>query len=111
MIFFVVFLLFSVLILRLGVVQIVYGEDFKREIERTEDVTVNNPVPRGKMYDRNIQTIVDNTPSNAITYTKSQGTTNEEMLEVADRLAKIIEKETDSVRERDKKDFWILKNP
>jgi penicillin-binding protein A len=110
MLFFVVFVLFSMLVLRLGIVQIVYGEDFKREIERTEDVTVNNPVPRGKMYDRNIQTIVDNTPSNAITYTKSQGTSTEEMLEVADRLAKMIEKDTESVRDRDKKDFWILKN-
>ncbi|MEH7272908.1 penicillin-binding protein, partial [Neobacillus vireti] len=68
-VFLVVFLLFSVLILRLGLVQIVYGEDFKREIERTEDITVNNPVPRGKMFDRNGKIIVDNTPLNAITYT------------------------------------------
>ena len=60
MLFFIVFLLFSVLILRLGVVQIVYGEDYKREIERTEDVTVNNPVPRGKMYDAYGNIIVDN---------------------------------------------------
>ncbi|TCN22856.1 cell division protein FtsI/penicillin-binding protein 2 [Mesobacillus foraminis] len=111
MLFLAVFLLFSMLILRLGIVQIVYGEDFKREIERTEDVTVNSPVPRGKMYDRNHKTIVDNTSSNAITYTKSQGTSTEEMLEVAERLAKIIDKETDKVRERDKKDYWIIKNP
>ena len=48
MLFFVVFLLFSVLILRLGVVQIVYGDDYKREIERTEDITVNNPVQEVK---------------------------------------------------------------
>jgi penicillin-binding protein A len=66
MLFFVVFMLFSVLILRLGLVQIVYGEDFKREIERTEDITVNNPVPRGKMFDRNGKIIVDNTPLNAV---------------------------------------------
>ncbi|MBT2685704.1 penicillin-binding protein 2 [Bacillus sp. ISL-37] len=102
------------LILRLGIVQIVYGEDFKREIERTEDVTVNNPVPRGKMYDRNMKTIVDNTPSKAITYTKSQGTKTKEMLMVAERLAKLISKDSEEdlkkVRERDKKDYWILTN-
>ncbi|MFD2446072.1 peptidoglycan D,D-transpeptidase FtsI family protein [Bacillus sp. CGMCC 1.16607] len=109
--FFIVFVLFSLLILRLGVVQIVYGDDFKREIERTEDITVNNPVPRGKMFDRNGQIIVDNTPENAITYTKYQGTNQEEMLEVAERLAALIEKDTDKVRERDKKDYWIMKNP
>lgn len=110
MLFFAVFLLFSTLILRLGIVQIVYGEDFKREIERTEDVTVNNPVPRGKMYDRNMMTIVDNTPSKAITYTKKQSTKTKEMLVVAERLAKLIEKDTEKVRERDKKDYWILRN-
>jgi penicillin-binding protein A len=111
MLFFVVFLLFSLLILRLGVVQIVYGDDFKREIERTEDITVNNPVPRGKMFDRNGKVIVDNIPLNAITYTKSQGTSQEEMLEVAEKLAEYIHKDASKVQERDKKDFWILKNP
>ena len=113
-VFFAVFVLFSMLILRLGIVQIVYGEDFKREIERTEDVTVNSPVPRGKMYDRNMKTIVDNTASKAITYTKNQSTKTKEMLVVAERLAKLISKDSEDdlkkVRERDKKDYWILKN-
>ncbi len=109
MLFFIVFLLFSVLILRLGVVQIVYGEDYKREIERTEDITVNNPVPRGKMYDSTGNIVVDNIPEKAITYTNN-GAKQEEMLEVAERLAKLIEKETDKVTPRDKKDFWILLN-
>jgi cell division protein FtsI/penicillin-binding protein 2 len=109
--FFVVFLLFSVLILRLGELQIVFGDDFKREIERTEDITVNNPVPRGKMFDRNGKIIVDNKPLNAITYTKYQQTTQKEMLETAGRLAKIIDMTGKKVPIRDKKDFWILTNP
>ncbi|ALC89928.1 penicillin-binding protein [Bacillus sp. FJAT-18017] len=108
--FFAVFVLFSLLILRLGIVQIVYGDDFKREVERTEDVTVKNPVPRGKMFDRNGQVILDNEPLNAITYTRYQGTTQEEMLEVAEKLAGMIEKPYDKLQERDKKDFWLLKN-
>ncbi|WP_147532368.1 peptidoglycan D,D-transpeptidase FtsI family protein [Bacillus marasmi] len=110
-VFFIVFVLFSLLILRLGVVQIVYGDDFKREIERTEDVTINNPVPRGKMFDTSGKIIVDNIPLNAITYTKYQGTDQEEMLEVAEKLAKLIHKDTNKVQERDKKDFWIMKHP
>jgi cell division protein FtsI/penicillin-binding protein 2 len=111
MVFFVVFALFSVLILRLGELQIVFGDDFKREIERTEEITVNNPVPRGKMFDRNGTTIVDNSPLNAITYTKYQNVTQEEMLKTAGKLAKLITKDTSKVPERDKKDFWILKHP
>ena len=111
MLFFIVFVLFSVLVLRLGVVQIVYGDDFKREIQRTDDITVNNPVPRGKMFDRNGKVIVDNTPLNAITYTKYQNTTSQEMLQTAEKLAKLIHMDTSKLRDRDKKDFWILKNP
>ncbi|KMY50805.1 peptidoglycan D,D-transpeptidase FtsI family protein [Peribacillus loiseleuriae] len=111
LLFFAVFLLFSVLILRLGLVQIVYGDDYKREIERTEEVTVNNPVPRGKMYDRNLKVMVDNKPLDAITYTRSQRTTAKEMLETAEKLAKLIHKETNKITERDRKDFWILKHP
>ncbi|MDQ6599667.1 penicillin-binding protein 2 [Bacillus salipaludis] len=111
MLFFVVFLLFSILILRLGVVQIVYGDDFKREIQRTEDITVNNPVPRGKMFDRNGKVIVDNKPLNAITYTKYQNTNQEEMIQTAEKLARLIKVDTSKIRDRDKKDFWMIKNP
>lgn len=111
MLFFVVFLLFSILILRLGELQIVFGDDFKREIERTEDVTVNNPVPRGKMFDRNGKVIVDNTPLNAITYTKTQKSTQEEMIKTAEKLAKLITMDTSKIPIRDKKDFWIFKHP
>jgi penicillin-binding protein A len=109
--FFIVFMLFSILVLRLGELQIVFGEDFKREIERTEDITVSNPVPRGKIFDTKGNIIVDNTPLNAITYTKSQDTSQEAMLETAEKLAKIINMDTKKIPVRDKKDFWIIKHP
>ncbi|ONK24688.1 penicillin-binding protein [Bacillus sp. VT-16-64] len=111
MLFFVVFLLFSLLILRLGVIQIVYGEDAKREIERTEDVTVSTSVPRGKIYDRNYNLVVDNEPRRAITYMIPNKFDQKETLKVAERLAQLIDKDTEKITERDKVDFWIMKNP
>lgn len=111
LLFFIVFLLFSALILQLGVIQIVRGEDYKKEVERTTNVVVETPVPRGKIYDRNYNVIVDNTPLNAITYTRLQGATQNDRLEVARKLADLIEKDTSSVTERDLKDYWILTNP
>lgn len=111
MLFFLVFLLFSTLILKLGLVQIVQGEDFKREVDKTENVTVNNPVPRGKIFDRHYRVVVDNIPQNAITYTRTQGTTAKERLEVAQKLAKYIEKDTKKLTDRDLKDFWMLIYP
>ncbi len=92
--FFLVFVLFSALILRLGVVQIVYGDDYRREIERTGEVTVNNSVPRGKMYDRNLKlSDVDNQPLDAhYIYTKTRYRKQTEMVETAEKLAKLIER-------------------
>ncbi len=91
--------------------QIVNGEDARRNLERTEEVTVNKPVPRGKIYDNTGKTIVDNAPVDTITYTRQQNTKTSEMLEVAENLAKLIDKNDSKVTARDKKDFWMLINP
>ena len=64
------FCLFSLLILRLGYLQIVKGEDYVRLLERTEEIPVNTSVPRGRIFDRKGSVLVDNDPKNAITYTK-----------------------------------------
>ncbi|MGG2095432.1 penicillin-binding protein 2 [Bacillus sp. S13(2024)] len=109
--FFCVFLLFSTVIVRLGMVQIVHGEDYKNEVDRKENLTVSTPVPRGKIFDRYGRAVVDNTPLRTITYTKVKGSKPEERLETAKQLAKLIDVPTDKLTERDKKDFWILLNP
>lgn len=110
MLFFLIFICFSVLVLRLGLLQIVQGETYKREVEQKENVTSSNAVPRGKILDRNYNVMVDNDPINAITYTRLDGVSADERFEIATRLAKIIEKDTSKVTERDKKDYWIQQN-
>lgn len=108
--FFSIFILFSILIFRLGYLQIVKGEDFVRELSRMEEIKVNTSVPRGKIYDRYGRVLVDNQPEKAITYTKMQTTKTSEMLEIAEQLANLIEVEHDKNTERDILDFWILRN-
>ncbi|MFX3674390.1 MAG: peptidoglycan D,D-transpeptidase FtsI family protein [Paenisporosarcina sp.] len=108
--FLAIFLLFTILILRLGYLQIVKGEDYKRALERTEEIPVNSSVPRGRIYDREGRILVDNEPKNAITYTKMQTTKPKEMLDIAEQLAKLIDKSIDDITLRDQQDFWIMKN-
>lgn len=108
--FFAIFIVFSMLIFRLGYMQIVKGEEYVKFLESTEEVPVNTSVPRGRMYDRYGRILVDNHPENAITYTKMQTTKTEEMLKIAEKLAQLIEQPTNRVTLRDKQDFWILKN-
>nr|WP_156028913.1 penicillin-binding protein 2 [Sporosarcina sp. D27] len=109
--FFSIFVLFSLLIFRLGYLQIVKGEEYKSELERKEEIAVNTSVPRGRIFDRSGHLLVDNEPRNAITYTKTTSTTSEEMLKTAKKLAKLIDKPTTRVTLGDKKDFWILLHP
>ncbi|RKQ37799.1 peptidoglycan D,D-transpeptidase FtsI family protein [Oceanobacillus halophilus] len=119
--FFVVFLLFSILILQLGVVQILNGSNFQKEIERTRLDTSSIPVPRGKIYDSNNIVIVDNEPVYSITYTPEKGVQAKERLDIAKKLSRFIsmvpveesnpETYYDSeLSERNLKEYWYLEN-
>ncbi|SDK54532.1 peptidoglycan D,D-transpeptidase FtsI family protein [Sediminibacillus albus] len=111
--FLFVFLLFSGLILQLGVVQILNGEEAQDKINRTENTVSDIPVPRGKMYDRFGRLVLDNEPVRSITYTPpKRGASAEERLDLAEKLAEFIDIEDaeDEVRERDKKEYWYLLN-
>ncbi|KOS27544.1 penicillin-binding protein [Bacillus anthracis] len=111
--FFCVFLLFSAIIIQLGKVQIVDGEAYKNEVEKRENATVSIPVPRGKIFDREGQPVVDNKSLRTITYTKMKGITTEDILKTARQLAKLIEmpqEDIDKLTDTDKKDFWMQLN-
>ncbi|MBE1553746.1 peptidoglycan D,D-transpeptidase FtsI family protein [Sporosarcina limicola] len=108
--FFSIFILFSLLILRLGYLQIVKGEDYTRLLEQKEEKAVNTNVARGRIFDRTGRLLVGNDPKNAITYTKTLSTTSQEMLDTARELAKMIDQNTKRITLADKRDFWILLN-
>ncbi len=108
--FFLIFLIFSALIFRLGYMQIVKGEEYVRELQQKEEVRINTSVPRGRILDRYGRILVDNAPENAITYTKMPRTKRAEMIEIAEQLADLIEMPTNRVTLRDKLDFWIIRN-
>ncbi|WP_181350121.1 penicillin-binding protein 2 [Thalassobacillus sp. CUG 92003] len=109
--FFIIFLLFASLILQLGVVQILNGEEAQEEIDKTENQTTALPVPRGKMYDRYGRLLVDNQSLYSITYTPPKGVQAEDRLDLAKKLSQYIDKEfEDELRLRDLKEYFYLEN-
>ncbi|WP_121613691.1 peptidoglycan D,D-transpeptidase FtsI family protein [Mesobacillus foraminis] len=106
--FMIVFLLFSILILRLGKIQIVKGEEYREESEKTNQTVYSWNTPRGKIYDRNGTVLVENEPIYTLTYADPAGSTQQEKLELAKKLAGMISVDTKNMTERDKKDYWIL---
>ena len=111
--FFAVFVLFSILIMRLGIVQIVEGADYRAQVERKDEISVNQSVPRGLIYDRDYQLLAYNVPMKAITYTPPKNPRQEDLLELAKKLAKIIDmgpEAKEKVPEWVLKDIWQLEN-
>lgn len=115
--FFSVFILFSILILQLGVTQILSGETFQEDIDKTSRDIIKTPVPRGKIYDRNHKIIVDNKPLYAITYTPPKGVQPIDNLNLAEDLIEYMDMDiydnkgnVKGITERNKKEYWYLKN-
>ena len=112
-VFFIVFLLFAVLVVQLGLVQILEGESYQKEIDRTIDDITKVPVPRGKIYDSEFKPVVENTPLYSITYTPPKGVKAEDKLKLAEKLVHYIEVEEemiDKISERNLREYWYLKN-
>lgn len=109
--FFLVFILFTALIIKLGMVQIVNGQAYVKEISRTQSDYSSYPAPRGIMFDRNGKIVVDNKGLSAISFTMDKSMSTSEKLDVARKLAGFIEMPTDFLKERDLKDYWLAANP
>lgn len=113
--FFLVFLLFVALIVRLGIVQIVQGEEFAKEVAKTDSDIASLPAPRGKMYDRYNRVVVDNVSVPAITYTVNKATKTSDKIKTAKKLAQYIQYDEaflkKEVQDRDIKDYWLAAHP
>ncbi|WP_226666081.1 peptidoglycan D,D-transpeptidase FtsI family protein [Metabacillus litoralis] len=113
--FFLVFILFVALVVRLGVVQIVQGEEFSKEVSRTESDYARLPAPRGKMYDRYNRVVVDNKSVPAITYTVDKTTKTQDKIDTAKKLSQFISYDpeflTEELKDRDIRDYWLASNP
>ncbi|XOT26066.1 peptidoglycan D,D-transpeptidase FtsI family protein [Bacillus subtilis subsp. subtilis] len=109
--FLAVFVLFTALIFKLGVVQIVEGEQHEEDAEKSNAKTAYYPAPRGKMYDRNQKVAVDNQSVPEIVYVSTSSTKTEDKIKTAKRLASFIHIDTEFLKERDLRDYWIAAHP
>lgn len=111
-VFFIVFILFSLLVIQLGIVQILHGEAYQAEIDRTILDSSKSPVPRGKIYDRNGNIVVDNEPLYAISYTPPKRIQAEQKLELAEQLLDFLtidQKVINKLTDRNKREYVYLK--
>ncbi|MEC1626232.1 penicillin-binding protein 2 [Bacillus mojavensis] len=109
--FLAVFVLFTALIFKLGVVQIVEGEQHEENAEKANAKTAYYPAPRGKMYDRNEKVAVDNQSVPEIVYVSTSSTKTKDKIKTAKRLAALIDIDTEFLKDRDLRDYWLASHP
>ncbi|MDU6919401.1 MAG: penicillin-binding protein 2, partial [Enterococcus faecalis] len=80
LLFFVIFTLFVSLIVRLGYLQIVEGEEFNKKITANSSLQITTPSPRGQIYDSQGKVLVSNKANLAITYTRGKNIEGKDIL-------------------------------
>ena len=109
--FFVVFIiLFSFIFMGLINVMIINKEKNKESLDLLTYAKVyGTSTPRGRIYDRNHNLLVDNKSLKTIIYQKKKGTTNLEMIDVAKRLSPHIDIDYHRISDRNKREYYYAK--
>lgn len=105
-----IFVLFAMLILRLSYLQLVQGDMFSDLVNATETTIVEGSVPRGLIIDSEGELMVSNEALPAISYTRGQDTSGEDMVQTAQNLAKYISVDFEDVSDRDLQDYFVAAN-
>ncbi len=111
--FFIIFGLFIALIVQLGYLQIVNGENITKQLKEFSVVKVAGSSPRGVIYDATGKPLVENQANPAITFTRGNKMTAADLRTLAEKLNELIEMPIpDKLKDaklgkRDKIDFWL----
>ena len=106
-----IIIIMSLLLSKLFYVQIIRNKYYK---EKLEDLTVNiiegDSVPRGRIYDRNGNIIVDNASVKTIYYKKPNNITPKQEIKTAYKVGEYIDIDYSKLTDRMLKEFWVLNN-
>lgn len=107
---FLIIAMLFILLIALFIIQVIHTDKYKEELKTlTKKIVYGTSAPRGRIYDRKGRIIVDNTPLKIIYYKKPSKVTIKKEVEIAYKLADMIEIEN-KLKDYDLKVFWIRNN-
>lgn len=108
---FLVIISFAILAINLITLQIGQKEYYQEKLRKaTEKIVYSNSVPRGRIYDRNYKLLVDNIGKKAIYYKKPKGIKVQEEIDLAYKMAEILDMPFGKLYEINLKEFWLANN-
>ena len=103
--------LFGVVLVKVFNVMIINNKEYNDQLSVLTYSTVNGTSsPRGRIYDRNYNILVDNKSLKTITYRKQKGISNLDMLRVANELINHIDLDYSKLTDRAKREYYFVKN-
>jgi cell division protein FtsI/penicillin-binding protein 2 len=107
----IIFILFGGISLKLFQLQILNNSEYSEQLlAATENTIEGSSAPRGRIYDRNHNLIVDNEAIKTIYYKKESGVTTLEEIDLAYKVANLIEVDYSKLTDKILKDFWYASN-
>lgn len=105
--FIIVALLFAALIGQLAYLQVIYGSQFKAEVNSTDTTIETTNVQRGMVYDSNGKVLVGNKAHQAISYTKGVNVLSTSMYDIANKLGRYLTVSTSALTPRQSIDYYL----
>ncbi|KRO08264.1 penicillin-binding protein, transpeptidase [Paucilactobacillus hokkaidonensis] len=100
-------ILLLILTARLFYLQVLNGDSYKAEVNRSDTTTETNSVQRGMIYDSTGKVLVGNQAHQAVTYTKDSSATTADIYKTAKILGKYLTVSTAKLTKREQKDYFL----
>ncbi len=100
---------FVSIIVKLVVVNVLQADIYNKKLYQATNIIVkSNSVPRGRIYDRNMNLLVDNVATKVIYYKKPKGMTTKKEILLAYKISRIIDLDYSDLTINMIKDFYII---
>ena len=107
----ILFIFFAVIALKLTSIQILNKEKYIKSLdELTVDEVYSTSTPRGRIYDRNYNLLVDNVGVKTIYYKRKSGTTTNDQIKLSYKLANNIDVDYSKLAKINLKEFYLANN-
>lgn len=108
----IILVIFFIIIgMKLFSLQILSYDEYTEKLSSATEKTIEgSSAPRGRIYDRNYNLLVDNKAIKTIYYKKESKITTEEEIKLAYTIGEILEIDYSKLSEYRKKNFWYVNN-
>ena len=108
----VTIILFVIVFIKFYQVMIIDNNKYKEELKKLSYDTVDGPsAPRGRIFDRNHNIIVDNIAVKTIYYKKSKNISTKEEIVLAYKVSRHLQLDFSKLSDRNKREFFVALHP